>query len=1237
MSVARKETPQMKLSHIYAIMQQLRQKAKGSSFGEQAKLLKERIKKEQGDDAEALIDLILADIKAGKPAEVSLASLQLPEDLALKAYNFGSYFNPSVYKSLVAYLSLAHIYEHHGSPEHYALQLTVLFSTLEDAVDYLNKNSNTPIHEACNFALPDVEKCTFPLWQIFAKKYAKEVDFRKLLAQAPQIEQLIREDFLLAEKNNKKPDYQAIKAKKKEVKAIHAAWKKLHRKHKERIRQREHFNALSSQLLQAKKDLVDLVAGSPFDTNIDLLILNCYRDRFIQESSFAYRYMLLQGLSPKDYYDKFLKLDRSKAGGNIPDAAIDGADIGYPGYYLKKVHVQNEEEAARAACLGKLTHCCQSLSGEAGESCVRHGLTSPNGGFYIVCKGDVHNPLITDEVIGQSWVWRSQKNALVFDSIEKNHYSNSQLVSHFFQNLAHLLCHEQHTHKVNSGGSDSIASMMSPVKESELELFIDYRGYHDSQNQRCIVDTTRPYYFEERDAETEQLLESIMQDPRSLSTATSFYPMLNWLLITNNRTELQTLIFEKAKAYNREKEFLALQESMIYFIKTQNLDYKKIGLWLDSNSFPINMKNKEGETLLLRVAAHAPLGFIKKILEKGADIHATNAYRKRVLHQTCTNPEIFTYVLNFCKEEERFAALTARDKYNRTVLQLVAGNEDLLQTVLACCPSGQERQNAILAVDSSFGYGTALHWAAHAGNVASLKMLLSCFEKDIEKYRALKKENTYHTTVLHFAARNLACFETVLAFYPEEDRLAAFHAKETNARTVLHFAALDFDVLQKVLAYYPTQEEKLNAVKEKTNEQGNPTVLDSAIKNPKSVSLILGLYPKEERLFAIQKLLSIHDLDEYQESLHITLNLLPKKDRFSALSSKDSWHGQTLLSRSASKPNLFAIVLPCIPKDKILETLEITTGGYRSIISRIKPQFLQEIFERLSDEDKSIALKSSDILTILSTNPSVLQAIFVLIPKEERLALLQRQPFRDTLLLSIAKDTEAFQTVFTLLEESEQKAACTIKENSGRTLLHVVAAEPQSLKMVLAHYPREDLATTLVTPDQQGTTPLMYVKDPESLKAIFASVPEEDIFLLLKGQCSHSPYRKDTVFSFLAQNQEVCHQVFPAGSPFASFCIAQALIKKERPQQPNTFFNSVEEERYFKQLEESLNTARTGTEIFSALLDFLEIKQDKPSRAQETLLNQLMPDERTVPYAEKLHAFNEIHRACVLHGTGSRI
>lgn len=62
------------------------------------------------------------------------------------------------------------------------------------------------------------------------------------------------------------------------------------------------------------------------------------------------------------------------------------------------------------AVLGEITDCCQILN-SAGESCLKHGMTDPNGGF-VVFKYE-------DRIIGQSWVWYNKKmKKLCFDNIE---------------------------------------------------------------------------------------------------------------------------------------------------------------------------------------------------------------------------------------------------------------------------------------------------------------------------------------------------------------------------------------------------------------------------------------------------------------------------------------------------------------------------------------------------------------------------------------------------------------------------------------------------------------------------------------------------------------------------------------------------------------------------------------------------------------------------------------------------
>ena len=62
-----------------------------------------------------------------------------------------------------------------------------------------------------------------------------------------------------------------------------------------------------------------------------------------------------------------------------------------------------------AIFVGELTDCCQAL-GNAGESCMRHSVTSPNGRVLVVLDEE-------GKILSQSWIWRN-KNTICLDNIE---------------------------------------------------------------------------------------------------------------------------------------------------------------------------------------------------------------------------------------------------------------------------------------------------------------------------------------------------------------------------------------------------------------------------------------------------------------------------------------------------------------------------------------------------------------------------------------------------------------------------------------------------------------------------------------------------------------------------------------------------------------------------------------------------------------------------------------------------
>lgn len=75
-----------------------------------------------------------------------------------------------------------------------------------------------------------------------------------------------------------------------------------------------------------------------------------------------------------------------------------------------------------AIFVGELTYCCQAV-GNAGESCMIHSATSPNGRVLIVEDKN-------GKVLSQSWIWRN-KNVICFDNIEavEKDSNNKKIVS----------------------------------------------------------------------------------------------------------------------------------------------------------------------------------------------------------------------------------------------------------------------------------------------------------------------------------------------------------------------------------------------------------------------------------------------------------------------------------------------------------------------------------------------------------------------------------------------------------------------------------------------------------------------------------------------------------------------------------------------------------------------------------------------------------------------------------------
>jgi|GEM_PF-3522839 ankyrin repeat protein len=569
------------------------------------------------------IEPILQDLTHALYEPQALNSSKLIEKLKEKVPDADlEKINLNNYAVLLCYAQLMFLVERNGIPQLNAYKLSVVFGEYSQAVKYLTKFSKVEnmMHDASNYALPQGDY-ELKVWRKFAIKFMAEPDFfKKILPSANELETYIKQ---LAPKGKaNKEQLKQISEQVKKITALNSSVKKLSKRHGNLTEAQEsEYVALTQELVAEQIALTKL--NIEFNDQLTLTALKAFKVSMEQDFSPVLRYFTQHGLTQANY-EKFINLSRKNDDKQIPDLIIAGSNLNWPGFYLKKVDVLDDLQAARAACLGKLTDCCQSLSGEAGEPCVIHGLTSPLGGFYVLCKGNVNQPSIEDPLYGQCWAWRSQSGAIVFDSIEvspKATENERQMVVDMYQSLAKELLKED-THKIACGAFSGISEKLGESSDFiKLEVFEDYDDYSDSQfKQRVIYDKNCPYYFYARDADAKDATKLIIQEALNnqelpLGKQKNFAQMLNWALL-ENKSEVITAIND---AFIEPKPKARLEEFMLAL-----KNYIKREFEGDLEDFPyVHVIDKKMETPLHH-ACRSSVAACNKLLARGAEVNAKN-------------------------------------------------------------------------------------------------------------------------------------------------------------------------------------------------------------------------------------------------------------------------------------------------------------------------------------------------------------------------------------------------------------------------------------------------------------------------------------------------------------------------------------------------------------------------------------------------------------------------------------
>jgi hypothetical protein len=415
--------------------------------------------------------------------------------------HYAGFYNHHLYQQLLPLCQFAYLSEKNGTPEEHACKLATIFANVQEVLLYLTQfsqrnSSRYLLHDACLFDLPDPQTCDFASWRRLAKIHLANPRFRELLPHAQALEK-IGHIGKYYEKHNL--DRNAIKQQKEVLAYTKKDYKNwvtkpvTHLNETQRSERQERMNQLSNAKAIQRQKLAILCQGLPLP-EIDMLILEAFYECY--QNAPEHQLLIKNGITPRNIalFNTLKPANDDKA---IPNLILDGKNLGYPSIYLKKLDVLSEKGMALAACLGKLTNCCQYLGG-AGHDCVIHGITSSNGGFYIVCHGDASNPSFDDPILAQSWVWKGQGRGLCLDSIEvaSNNPDKQQAIADMFRLLGHRLCHEFGIPQVNTGAQSGITTQIAqndyPTQE---ECFLDYVGYCDSQEQLALANQEMPYLF----------------------------------------------------------------------------------------------------------------------------------------------------------------------------------------------------------------------------------------------------------------------------------------------------------------------------------------------------------------------------------------------------------------------------------------------------------------------------------------------------------------------------------------------------------------------------------------------------------------------------------------------------------------------------------------------------------------------------------------------------------------------
>lgn len=590
------------------------------------------------------------------------------------------------------------------------------------------------------------------------------------------------------------------------------------------------------------------------------------------------------------------------------------------------------------------------------------------------------------------------------------------------------------------------------------------------------------------------VLQNAVRNNTSLKEMSAFFSQEQWLALVQLDTEGNMLLH-----YAAGKAEL-LEEILLHLPEDKRFDSIKIA-------------NYNGETLLHRCVFYnysQSVEVIFKFLSANQQLELTNIrnnWGNTVLHLVQT-PEMVNKLLSLYPNYQRQDALKAINKDGHTVFHSIAYSSSCMNALLAFF-TDKEKLDVVNWVDEN--KNTVLHKGISS---ESLKIIWQLYTQE-QRLEALKAVNDTGGMAFHFIALNLPHhLETVLASLSMHQIGDALKWVDTLGNTVLHKVAENYASLKKILGLYP-QEQRLIAL-QIPNTNGDMALHLAATRT----------YPLEELLASLsqdQKIEAITIADKYGDTLlHISVSsvssfekllpFVPQDKGFSTITCPAKGCNTLLHKAAAYNPYCVKILLQRFcPFEKRIDAINTVNTEGETVLSyaanRSFDSFIA-IQECLTEDQQRDVVRvaydnGSPLLHYCAAKkPLYLKTLLALYPENQRLnaaKLIDKDG--NSLLHLCGKNLENFEAIFSLYPQEEHLEAAKIINRVNLTILQTTANLPKILEMLLNFYPDDQRLDAVMRVSTQNDALLHWIACNgkfESLQVVLASLPESQRLVAVK-------------------------------------------------------------------------------------------------------------------------------------------